>query len=124
MTTTLNTDKVSITTGATTRSAYHDGTNMGLLNTGGGWDMYANNSGQVWTSNYGWLHDAFFSAVSNCGGNLNSAGANPAINCYGTNCFSQAQCATELIDNGGTVQIREVRFAYANCNCNCDCSNA
>jgi hypothetical protein len=124
MSSNLTSDRVTITVGASTRAVHQDGTNMGFLTSSGGWDAYANNSGQIWAANYGWLHDAFFSAVSNCGGNLNAAGANPAINCYGTNCFSQAQCSTELVDSGGTVVIRSVRFAYANCNCNCDCMNA
>jgi hypothetical protein len=32
---------------------------MGWLKTDGNWDVYANNNGQIWSANYGWLHDYY-----------------------------------------------------------------
>lgn len=87
---------------------------MGFLNTNAGWDMYVNNVGQMWTSNYGWLHDNFFRSVTNCGGSIN------AINCYGGGNIVSGY-HDELIDNGGTVQIRTVKN-LTNCDCVCVCA--
>lgn len=111
----------------TTRYLHVNGNLMGFLNTGGGWDMYANNSGQVWTANYGWLHDYFFSTIANC---ASSAGATSsvggvgfagslAINCYGTGSIIGGQ-RHELIDNGSQVQLRTVNY-MVNCVCDCNC---
>lgn len=99
----------------TTRYLHVNGNLMGFLNTGGGWDMYANNSGQVWTANYGWLHDHFFRVVANC---ASTNGAN-AINCYGGGNILNERYH-ELIDEGGQVRLRTVNN-FINCNCNCDC---
>lgn len=107
----LNNNTVSITAGGTTRYFHHDGTVAGFLNTGGGWDMYANNSGQIWTPNYGWLHDYFFRQVANC------AAPNQAINCYGGGNILSYQ-TDELVDEGGQVRIRRVN-TLTNCNCAC-----
>lgn len=96
-----------------TRYLHVNGNLMGFLKSDSNWDMYMNNSGQMWTANYGWLHDTFFNAVGNCGGVQN------AINCYGSGDLS-ANCHHELIDNGGTVTIRTVNVLY---NCNCACTN-
>ncbi len=111
-----------------TRSLHVNGNLMGFLNNGGGWDMYANNSGQVWAANYGWLHDYFVNSVSNCvregfgAGNTGncSPGESNVINCYGGGNMMGYQ--RELVDNGGQVAIRTVRHYY-NCNCdrNCGC---
>ncbi|TXH09442.1 MAG: hypothetical protein E6R03_16855 [Hyphomicrobiaceae bacterium] len=107
-----------------TRKLHHNDDLMGFLKTDGNWDMYTNNSGQMWTANYGWLHDYFFSSVSNCGWNVAFAGnagnclpANP-INCYGSG--NQFTTTHEILDNGSQIQLRSVRYNY-NCNCNCDC---
>ena len=32
---------------------------IGFLSGGGGWLQYTNDAGQIWTPNYGWLHDGF-----------------------------------------------------------------
>ena len=78
--------------------------------------LAVNNSGQVWTSNYGWLHDYFFNNVANCGG---QGTGSPAVNCYGSGQIISGY-RHELIDNGGQIQIRTVNY-LANCNCNCNC---
>lgn len=110
------------------------------------WTFYASNSGQINTPNYGWLHDFFFSGVSNCvrapyannssqgWGYVNSSGyASPVvsgstgnchpgysnlINCYGTGNIYIFE--NELTDNGSTVGVRVVRRLF-NCACICDC---
>ena len=96
-----------------TRSLHVNSNLMGFLNSGGGWDMYANNSGQVWTANYGWLHDHFFKQVANCGG------VSYAINCYGGGNITSRQ-DYELMDEGGQIRLRTVNV-LSNCNCNCNC---
>ena len=110
----------------TTRYLHVNGNLMGFLNTGGGWDLYANNSGQVWAANYGWLHDYFFSSVANCAPTLVNCNGNAGncipevpINCYGSGNLQQIRA--ELLDNGSQVQLRSVRYNF-NCNCNCDCA--
>lgn len=92
---------------------------IGFLNGSGSWELYTNNSGQVWTSNYGWLHDYFFNNVANCGG---EGTGSPAINCYGSGAVVSGY-RHELIDNGGQIQIRTVNY-LSNCNCNCNCNCA
>lgn len=98
---------------------------MGFLKSDGNWDMYTNNSGSMWTANYGWLHDYFFSSVSNCAPTLVNCNGNAGncipevpINCYGSG--NVATVRTELIDNGSQIQLRSVRYNF-NCNCNCAC---
>jgi len=117
---------MSDTTTGRTRRLHHNEDLMGFLKTDGNWDMYVNNNGQVWTANYGWLHDVFFSQVRNCAPTLvagsgatgNCVPENP-INCYGSGNMTTVR--TELMDNGGQIQIRSVRYYY-NCNCNCNCN--
>jgi hypothetical protein len=98
---------------------------MGFLKSDGNWDMYVNNGGSMWTANYGWLHDYFFSSVSNCAPTLVNCNGNAGncipevpINCYGSG--NVATVRTELIDNGSQIQLRSVRYNF-NCNCNCAC---
>jgi len=134
-----------------TRSLHVNSNLMGFLNSGGGWDMYANNSGQVWAANYGWLHDYFISSVANClrstsgpagaygyytvtgqevgnsGMNGNTGNCHPGwtgiTNCYGISAANGVLYVhdTELVDNGSSVSIRKVR-RFFNCACNCDCT--
>jgi hypothetical protein len=123
MPSTLKNTTVEITNNGTSRSFHHDGTVAGFLNTGGGWDMYANNSGQIWTPNYGWLHDYFFRVVGNCGATSTFTGQNVA-NCL-ENCTNFGDNAgivitTQLVDEGATIRLRGVRH-YVNCNCACTC---
>ena len=109
-----------------TRSFHHNQGLMGFLKSDGNWDMYMNNSGQMWTANYGWLHDYFFSSVANCAPTLVNCNGNAGncipeipINCYGSGNLQQIRA--ELVDNGSQVQLRSVRYNF-NCNCNCDCA--
>ena len=109
-----------------TRSFHHNQGLMGFLKSDGNWDMYMNNSGQMWTANYGWLHDYFFSSVANCAptsvncnGNAGNCIPEVPINCYGSGNLQQIRA--ELLDNGSQVQLRSVRYNF-NCNCNCDCA--
>lgn len=100
-----------------TRSLHVNSNLMGFLKSDGNWDMYMNNSGQMWTASYGWLHSNFFSAVTNCGGSTN------AINCYGSG-NKVASVSAELMDDGGTVRIRSVN-TLTNCDCaagDCNCA--
>jgi hypothetical protein len=109
-----------------TRFLHHNQGLMGFLKSDGNWDMYMNNSGQMWTANYGWLHDYFFSSVANCAPTLVNCNGNAGncipevpINCYGSGNLQQIRA--ELLDNGSQVQLRSVRYNF-NCNCNCDCA--
>jgi hypothetical protein len=109
-----------------TRQLHVNSNLMGFLGSDGNWRMYENNAGQLWTSNYGWLHDNFFSAVANClregfgAGNAGncSPGESSVVNCYGGGNIMGYQ--RELIDNGSNFNLRSVRYYY-NCNCNCQC---
>ncbi len=108
-----------------TRSLHVNSNLMGFLKSDGNWDMYMNNGGSMWTANYGWLHDYFFSSVSNCAPTLVNCNGNAGncipevpVNCYGSG--NVATVRTELIDNGSQIQLRSVRYNF-NCNCNCAC---
>ena len=113
-----------------TRFLHHNQGLMGFLKSDGNWDMYMNNSGQMWTANYGWLHDYFFSAVSNCFRSYNpSAGWQGAPNCVANtadyyNCGDQnpyvGYYMLRLVDGGSTVSFGSQTTRY-NCNCACDC---
>jgi hypothetical protein len=100
---------------------------------GGQWPAYfdLNNNnmvvgGNIQTGTYGWLHEYFFNAVSNCVrpqgviGNTGNCfpGVQNVVNCY--NCGNMAVLQDELVDSGGTIGMRRI-FHYYNCNCNCDC---
>lgn len=75
-------------------------------------------TGQIYTANYGWLHDYFFNNVANCGG---EGTGSPAVNCYGSGSVVTGY-RHELINNGGQLQIRTVNYlSKYNCNCNCTC---
>ena len=102
---------------------------MGFLKSDGNWDMYMNNSGSMWTANYGWLHDYFFSTVTNCGYFAGNCSGNTG-NCYNgpgatavvqqTNCGYVSVDRLVLEDGGSSVALRTYRYSY-NCNCNCAC---
>lgn len=47
------------------RSIHHQGGLLGFLGSDGGWAMYENNGGLIWTKGYGWLHDRFAGANRN-----------------------------------------------------------
>jgi len=103
---------------------------MGFLKSDGNWDMYMNNSGSMWTANYGWLHDYFFNAVSNCFRSNNpTSGWQGAPNCVANtadyyNCGDQAPTPyyymLRLVDGGSTISFGSQTTRY-NCNCDCNC---
>ena len=111
-----------------TRYLHHNQGLMGFLKSDGNWDMYMNNSGQMWTANYGWLHDYFFSTIANCfigncpgnTGNCSPVGNNATS--VVSNCGSASFVRDELVDNGSQIAIRRTQYNFnCNCNCNCDC---
>ena len=99
---------------------------MGFLKSDGNWDMYMNNSGSMWTANYGWLHDYFFSTIANCfvgncpgnPGNCSPVGNNATS--VVSNCGSASFVRDELVDNGSQISVRRTQYNF-NCNCNCAC---
>jgi len=101
-----------------TRSFHHNQGLMGFLKSDGNWDMYMNNGGQMWTANYGWLHDYFFRVVANCANSVGNTGRYN-INCYNCGNISLGT-DMELIDEGGQIRLRGV-VVTTNCNCNCGC---
>lgn len=111
-----------------TRYLQHNQGLMGFLKSDGNWDMYMNNSGQMWTANYGWLHDYFFSTIANCfigncpgnTGNCSPVGNNATS--VVSNCGSASFVRDELVDNGSQISVRRTQYNFnCNCNCNCDC---
>lgn len=105
---------------------------VGFVGGDGNWKQYVNESGQIWAANYGWLHEAFFSAVNNCahlGYNMPNPSNGNTGNCYNgpgncrplvANCGNLQWSSAVLEDGGSTVNIRSYQYNY-NCNCNCDC---
>jgi len=99
---------------------------MGFLKSDGNWDMYMNNSGSMWTANYGWLRDYFFSTIANCfvgncpgnTGNCSPVGNNATS--VVSNCGSASFVRDELVDNGSQISVRRTQYNF-NCNCNCAC---
>jgi hypothetical protein len=111
-----------------TRYLHHNQGLMGFLKSDGNWDMYMNNSGQMWTANYGWLHDYFFSTIANCfigncpgnTGNCSPVGNNATS--VVSNCGNASFVRDELVDNGSQIAVRRTQYNFnCNCNCNCDC---
>ena len=91
-----------------TRSLHVNANLMGFLKSDGNWDMYVNNSGQVWTANYGWLQDRF--AAKSAEAALDRLNGVTTNNCYGNLNNQDA-----LSKSGNTLIVQR------NCNCNCDC---
>lgn len=108
MSTVLGSDRVQVNN----RWVHCDGSNIGFLNTGGGWSWYQNSSQQVWTAAYGWLHDYFFSTISNCAAGYGMS------NVVVSNCGNIAGERIELVDQGSNMRIQTSRWNY-NCNCTC-----
>lgn len=102
------------------RWVHGDGSNLGFLRTDGNWDMYVSNGGQMWTANYGWLHNHFFSTISNCatGGGGSQNIPNCVENCtyFGDNAGSVI--TQQIVDEGSNIRLRSVRH-FVNCNCAC-----
>lgn len=110
-----------------TRYIHHNDGSAGFLDSTGAWCEYSDNSGNIWSKAYGWLHSYFFSTISNCARANNvgtSAGnCNNAANCLSTvsNCGNVSQFVTVLEDGGSNVRINGYQYNF-NCNCNCDCN--
>lgn len=54
------------TDGPVTRALHHNAGNIGFLKPDNGWGLYLSEGGAVWTFGYGWLHDRFAQAGSEC----------------------------------------------------------
>lgn len=52
--------------GDVTRSVHHNAGNIGFLRPDGSWGMYLTDAGNVWSAAYGWFHDRFANAGSEC----------------------------------------------------------
>jgi hypothetical protein len=85
---------------------------IGFLGGAGTYISYTRNDGLMASSAYGWLHDYFFNAVTNCGG------------VGGTNCNGYGLAGGyALYDDGGTIRLNGTLSLTA-CNCAggaCDC---
>ncbi|UYZ11191.1 hypothetical protein CFBP5507_26135 (plasmid) [Agrobacterium salinitolerans] len=54
------------TDGNVARSLHHNAGLIGFLKPDGSWGLYTNDGGNVWTPAYGWLHERFAYAGSEC----------------------------------------------------------
>lgn len=54
------------TDGNVSRSLHHNAGNIGFLNASGSWTLQVTDAGNVWSSAYGWFHDRFANAGSEC----------------------------------------------------------
>lgn len=89
-----------------------NGNLIGFVGGTGAWISYTRQDGWMGSSAYGWLHDYFFSAVSNSGSNIGSTAVGVAV-------LVDAQ----LVDSGGTVSLSRT-WRTINCDCGsaCDCT--
>lgn len=85
---------------------------IGFVGGDGNWKQYANESGQIWAANYGWLHDRFAAKSNEISG----------VSVVDGNCGNIPTPSAYYLDkpNGNTVRL--VR-TFTNCNCNCNCGN-
>jgi hypothetical protein len=89
-----------------------NGNQIGFLGGSFNWIFYARQDGWIASPAYGWLHDYFFSGVSNSGSNVGALGFGNAV-----------LVDSALVDNGGTVTLsRTYRTYNCDCACACDCS--
>jgi hypothetical protein len=101
----------------------------GLYKNNSTWVYYADNSGNFQTAAYGWLHNYFFSTVSNCSKMTENCGSRTgncdnSANCLTVvaNCGNVSQLVTVLEDGGSNVRVNGYKYNFnCNCNCNCDC---
>jgi hypothetical protein len=107
----------------TTRYLHVNSNLMGFLNTGGGWDMYANNSGQVWAANYGWLHEYFLNSALRTMSTSIALGRKAGVrSTSGSGVFTSDGSPISYLsqNNSGAFDLyHTVHRTYYNCNCNC-----
>ncbi|MFZ2738103.1 MAG: hypothetical protein WBI20_02605 [Burkholderiaceae bacterium] len=107
-----------------TKSVHHNGDLIGFLGNDANWRQYVNNAGQMWASNYGWLHDRFAHTTP-----LPDQGATAdhgVRNYLGdVTVWQQLNCGYEVFNaGGGQHQVRYYIRGYnvtVNCDCNCNC---
>jgi hypothetical protein len=92
------------------RWVHGNGDSLGFLRTDGSWDMYVSNGGNMWTAQYGWLHDRF-------GAKSNEITSATTVN---GNCGNVATPTNYYIDKPDGNTVRLVR-TFTNCVCACEC---
>lgn len=100
----------------------------GLYKNNATWLYYADNSGNFQTTAYGWLHNYFFSTISNCARtdparSGDTGNCNNSANCITVvaNCGNIQQYVTVLEDGGSNMRVNGYQYNF-NCACNCACS--
>lgn len=93
-----------------TRSVHHNAEVIGFLGSDGAWKQHVNDSGQVWTAGYGWLHDYFLSSV---GGALSRSGGQVSLNPI------HGGLSWDSYSMGITFDAYGRATSVTNCNCNC-----
>lgn len=101
-----------------TRSMHHNQGLIGFLKSDGNWGMYTDNTGQIWSANYGWLHDKFASKNQT----MSSIGVSQTHLDQGGNVPGTKGLCTRA--DGSQFWIYYTNSTNCNCNCNCDCGNA
>ncbi len=92
---------------------------MGFLNGSGSWMFYSNHAGQIYSANYGWLHD-YFTRTVNAGGGLTGGGSGSSLTLTHSNNGTAGSYG--LL---GSLQITTNAHGHVtsagvyNCNCNC-----
>jgi hypothetical protein len=111
-----------------TRYVHHNDGTAGFLDSTGAWCEYNDNSGNIWSKAYGWLHSYFFSTISNCSKTTENCGSRTgncdnSANCLTVvaNCGNVSQNVTVLEDGGSNIRVNGYKYNF-NCNCNCDCN--
>lgn len=107
-----------------TKSLHHNSDLIGFLGNDAGWRQYVNNAGQMWSSNYGWLHDKFAQRATVLGAQAASRDTGYRTNCGNVNCNVAVGLGMEVFDSGdGRHQLRAIHgYSYTvNCDCNCAC---
>jgi hypothetical protein len=112
------------TDGSVTKQLHHNSDLIGFLGNQGQWIQSVNNSGQISTPAYGWLHDKFAQRATVLGAQAASRDTGYRTNCGNANCNVQVGLGMEVFDSGdGRHQLRAIYgISYTvNCDCNCNC---
>jgi hypothetical protein len=104
------------------RSIHTNSNLIGFLSGIGNWTLYNDNSGNVWTPTYGWLHDRFARRDTALGqGGWRDDGTR--TNCGNINCWQLFNSGYEVFDVGdGRHQVRLYGGYNVSWNCNCQCN--